>query len=113
MPEAPMNTELITTLGDELFDALKGCHTVEPLTTRHPDITIDDAYAVQQPPDARRMQAGETVVGKKIGVTSKAVMSMLGVYQPDFGILLDGMLYNEGPAIAASSLPAGCRRRRA
>jgi 2-oxopent-4-enoate/cis-2-oxohex-4-enoate hydratase len=99
-----MNTELITTLGDELFDALKGCHTVEPLTTRHPDITIDDAYAVQQRLNARRMQAGETVVGKKIGVTSKAVMSMLGVYQPDFGILLDGMLYNEGQAIAASSL---------
>jgi 2-oxopent-4-enoate/cis-2-oxohex-4-enoate hydratase len=99
-----MNTELITTLGDELFDALKGCHTVEPLTTRHPDITIDDAYAVQQRLNARRMQAGETVVGKKIGVTSKAVMNMLGVYQPDFGILLDGMLYNEGQAIAASSL---------
>src|SRR4029453_14111702 len=104
MPEAPMNTELITTLGDELFDALKGCHTVEPLTTRHPDITIDDAYAVQQRLNARRMQAGETVVGKKIGLPSKAVMSMLGVYQPGFGILLDGMLYNEGQAIAASSL---------
>jgi 2-oxopent-4-enoate/cis-2-oxohex-4-enoate hydratase len=99
-----MNTELITTLGDELFDALKGCRTVEPLTTRHPDITIDDAYAVQQRLNARRIQAGETVVGKKIGVTSKAVMNMLGVYQPDFGILLDGMLYNEGQAIAASSL---------
>jgi 2-oxopent-4-enoate/cis-2-oxohex-4-enoate hydratase len=99
-----MNTELITTLGDELYDALKACRTVEPLTTRHPDITIDGAYAIQQRLNARRMQAGETVVGKKIGVTSKAVMNMLGVYQPDFGILLDGMLYNEGQAIAASSL---------
>jgi 2-oxopent-4-enoate/cis-2-oxohex-4-enoate hydratase len=99
-----MNTELITTLGDELFDALKACRTVEPLTTRHPEITIDDAYAIQQRLNARRLQAGETVVGKKIGVTSKAVMNMLGVYQPDFGILLDGMLYNEGQAIEAASL---------
>ena len=99
-----MNTELITALGDELFDALKACRTLEPLTTRHPDITIDDAYAIQQRLNGRRLQAGETVVGKKIGVTSKAVMNMLGVYQPDFGILLDGMLYNEGQAIDAASL---------
>ncbi|CAG1017907.1 2-oxopent-4-enoate/cis-2-oxohex-4-enoate hydratase [Burkholderiaceae bacterium] len=99
-----MNTDTITTLGDELFDALKACRMVEPLTTRHPDITIDDAYGIQQRLNARRMQAGESVVGKKIGVTSKAVMNMLGVYQPDFGILLDGMLYNEGEAIEAASL---------
>jgi 2-oxopent-4-enoate/cis-2-oxohex-4-enoate hydratase len=33
---------------------------------------------------SRRLQAGERIVGKKIGVTSAAVMNMLGVYQPDF-----------------------------
>jgi 2-oxopent-4-enoate/cis-2-oxohex-4-enoate hydratase len=104
MHEAAMNDELITTLGDELYDALKACRVVDPLTTRHPGITIEDAYRVQQRLNARRVQAGETVVGKKIGVTSKAVMNMLGVYQPDFGILLDGMVYNEGQAIEAATL---------
>jgi 2-oxopent-4-enoate/cis-2-oxohex-4-enoate hydratase len=44
------------------------------------------------------------VIGKKIGVTSKAVMDMLGVYQPDFGLLTDAMVYNEGEAIPASRL---------
>jgi len=99
-----MNDELITSLGDELYDALKASHVVDPLTTRHPAITIEDAYRIQQRLNARRVQAGETVVGKKIGVTSKAVMNMLGVYQPDFGILLDGMVYNEGQAIEAATL---------
>jgi 2-oxopent-4-enoate/cis-2-oxohex-4-enoate hydratase len=99
-----MNEDLITTLGDELYDALKACRAVEPLTTRHPDITVEDAYAIQQRVIARRIEAGETIVGKKIGVTSKAVMNMLGVYQPDFGMLLDGMVYNEGEAIEASTL---------
>ena len=102
MHEAPMNDELITMLGDELYDALKACRVVDPLTTRHPGISIEDAYRIQQRLNARRVQAGETVVGKKIGVTSKAVMNMLGVYQPDFGILLDGMVYNEGQAIEAA-----------
>ena len=99
-----MQAELIQRLGDELYDALKGCHTLAPLTTRHADITIDDAYAIQQRMLARRLAAGEKVVGKKIGVTSKAVMDMLGVFQPDFGWLTDGMVYNEGEAVPAASL---------
>ena len=99
-----MNTALQDQLGDELYEALKACRTLEPLTNRHPDISIDDAYAIQQRMLQRRLAAGEQVVGKKIGVTSKAVMNMLGVFQPDFGWLTDGMVYNEGQAIEASSL---------
>ena len=99
-----MTPELHSTLGDELYDAFAGCRTVTPLTTRNPDITIEDAYAIQQRLIARRVGAGERVVGKKIGVTSQAVMQMLGVFQPDFGILLDGMVYNEGQPIEAKTL---------
>jgi 2-oxopent-4-enoate/cis-2-oxohex-4-enoate hydratase len=99
-----MNPELIQSLGDELYQALTTCTVVEPLTNRHPEITIADAYAIQQRLNARRLAAGERVIGKKIGVTSKAVMNMLGVYQPDFGLLTDGMVYNEGEAIEAKTL---------
>ena len=99
-----MNEELINSLGDELYAALTGVHVVEPLTNRHPGITVEDAYRIQQRLNARRIAVGETIVGKKIGVTSKAVMDMLGVYQPDFGMLTDGMVYNEGEAVPASTL---------
>ncbi|MDD2179291.1 2-oxopent-4-enoate hydratase [Acidovorax sp. D2M1] len=99
-----MNSQQIEQLGDELYQALAGCQVVEPLTSRHSDITIDDAYAIQQRMMARRLAAGEKVVGKKIGVTSKAVMEMLGVFQPDFGWLTDAMVYNEGQAIPANTL---------
>jgi 2-oxopent-4-enoate/cis-2-oxohex-4-enoate hydratase len=99
-----MNPETITALGDELYDALKACRVVDPLTTRYPEVTIEDAYRIQQRLIARRIAAGETVIGKKIGVTSKAVMNMLGVWQPDFGLLTDAMVYNEGEAIPASTL---------
>jgi 2-oxopent-4-enoate/cis-2-oxohex-4-enoate hydratase len=52
----------------------------------------------------RRVQAGERVIGKKVGVTSRAVMNMLGVYRPDFGYMLDGMAYNEGQSIDMATL---------
>ena len=99
-----MDQQQITQLGDELYEALTAGKTVSPLTSRGFDITIEDAYHIQQRMLARRIEKGEKVVGKKIGVTSKAVMNMLGVGQPDFGYLLDGMVYNEGESIPMSSL---------
>ncbi len=99
-----MQASLIEQLGTELYQALVDAKTVRPLTERHPEITIEDAYLIQQQLMKLRLRAGEHVIGKKIGVTSKAVMNMLGVYQPDFGYLTDGMVYNEGQAIPMSRL---------
>lgn len=99
-----MDKNTIEQLGDELYQALVKREVLAPLTERHSDITVEDAYRVQQRMIAQRLEAGERIVGKKIGVTSKAVMNMLGVFQPDFGMLTDGMLYNEGEAIPANTL---------
>jgi 2-oxopent-4-enoate/cis-2-oxohex-4-enoate hydratase len=95
-----MDKEEIGRLGDELYSALRGCHTVAPLTERLSAIAIDDAYRVSQAMLARRVDGdGERVVGKKIGVTSQAVQDMLGVYQPDFGFLTDAMARDNDAAI--------------
>ncbi|WP_233809932.1 fumarylacetoacetate hydrolase family protein [Paraburkholderia sp. HP33-1] len=87
-------------LGDELFEALCGRKTVPPLTSRHPDITIEDAYAISLHMLRRREADGERVIGKKIGVTSKAVQDMLGVYQPDFGFLTNVMQFEDGATVS-------------
>ena len=99
-----MDQLTIEKLGDELYEALIAGKTVSPLTSRGFDISIEDAYFIQQRMLSRRLENGEHIIGKKIGVTSKAVMNMLGVHQPDFGYLLDGMVYNEGESIEMSSL---------
>ncbi|ASW03937.1 2-oxopent-4-enoate hydratase [Paraburkholderia aromaticivorans] len=99
-----MDKTQITELGDALYQALTTRTVLDPLTERHPDMTIEDAYHIQQRMIERRVQAGETIIGKKIGVTSAAVMNMLGVYQPDFGYMLDGMIYNEGQSIEIGTL---------
>jgi len=99
-----MNPEQINELGDELYGALIASKPIDPLTSRYPDITIEDAYHIQQRMISHRIDRGERIVGKKIGVTSKAVMNMLGVGQPDFGYILDGMLYQEGQTVDIGSL---------
>ena len=101
-----MNESTIHQYGDELYDALVSGKPVDPLTSREKDITLQDAYAIQLRMIARRVQAGETVIGKKIGLTSKPVQDMLGVNQPDFGQLTSGMVFNEGEAIDTSKLIA-------
>ncbi|KAB2966364.1 2-oxopent-4-enoate hydratase [Zoogloea sp.] len=99
-----MDTKTLEALGDELFEALRARQPIPPLTSRHPDMSLADAYKVQQRMIARRIEKGERIIGSKIGVTSKAVMTMLGVGQPDFGYLLDGMVYNEGESIPIDTL---------
>ncbi|MDM0036890.1 2-oxopent-4-enoate hydratase [Variovorax sp. J22P271] len=92
--------------GDALYEALLSCKPIAPITEREPEITIEDAYRIQLRMIQRRIEAGETVVGKKIGVTSKMVMDMLKVDQPDFGQLLSAMVFNEGEPVLVDSLIA-------
>ena len=87
----------IQNYGDELFDCMMARSVVPPLTDRESDIAVEDSYRISQRFLKRRIEAnGETVIGKKIGVTSDAVQSMLGVFEPDFGFLTDAMQVSEG-----------------
>ncbi|HCF1525234.1 2-oxopent-4-enoate hydratase [Pseudomonas aeruginosa] len=99
-----MSPALIESLGDELYTAYMECSTIAPLTSRFDNILIEDSYHIQQRFVSRRLEAGERVVGKKIGVTSPAVMQLLSVDQPDFGQMLDGMIVNSGSAISLKKL---------
>ena len=98
-----MDKEKIQAYGDELYDALRNRSVVDPLTEREPDITIEDAYHISLRMVNRRLDDGEKIVGKKIGVTSKAVQNMLNVHQPDFGYLTDRMVYGTSDEMPISS----------
>lgn len=99
-----MDKQKIEHYGDELYQAFVSRRAVAPLLTREPEITIEDAYRIQERFVARRLAAGETIVGKKIGATSKPVQDFLGVYQPDFGMLTSAMVFQEGDTIDLSQL---------
>ncbi len=99
-----MTDEQINHYGDELYAAWLTRQPIAPLREQVPEITIADAYRIQERFVARRVAAGETIIGKKIGATSKPVQEFLGVYQPDFGMLLSGMVYQEGDTIPLDTL---------
>ncbi|RAR57579.1 2-oxopent-4-enoate/cis-2-oxohex-4-enoate hydratase [Paraburkholderia unamae] len=99
-----LDTTTLDTLGERLYTAWRERNAIDPLTQAHAQMTLEDAYRVQQRLIAHRVEGGERIVGKKIGVTSEAVMTMLGVDQPDFGQLLDGMIRDDGAAIDSRAL---------
>ena len=99
-----MNNELINQLGDELYNAFVSQTTLVPFTEQFPDISLEDAYRIHQRFIQCRLDAGESVVGKKIGVTSKPVQDFLGVFQPDFGQLTSNMIYAEGDTMNLDEL---------
>ena len=95
-----MDKARIDSYSEELYQALRGAKVVDPLLAREPDISIEDAYQIQLGLIRRRMERdGETIIGKKIGATSKAVQTMLKVDQPDFGHLMSSMAYNDGDVV--------------
>lgn len=101
-----MTAALLANLSAELYMALRRREVLTPLVQRHSDLDIEQAYAVSLGFLQRRLADGERVVGKKIGVTSKAVQDMLGVHQPDFGFLTDWMQVHGDIDIHAKALIA-------
>ncbi|WER49074.1 2-oxopent-4-enoate hydratase [Cupriavidus sp. WKF15] len=103
-----MNADLISTLSNELHQALVARAPVPPLSGRGLALDVRDAYRIQQGFVAHRLAAGDRVTGKKIGVTSEVVQKMLDVHQPDFGILLQSMHYAAGQPIPTDTLIQPC-----
>lgn len=90
--------------GDALYDAFVNRATLPPLRDRIDNLTIVDSYHIAAQMVARRVASGETIVGKKIGVTSKAVQDAIGVFEPDFGQLTSDMAYGDGAVIDTGTL---------
>ena len=71
------------------------------LTLRHPNMTMDDAYAIQKDIFRAKLAAGRRLVGWKIGLTSRAMQSALGIDIPDSGLLFDDMVFEQGTTVPA------------
>jgi 2-oxo-hept-3-ene-1,7-dioate hydratase len=76
---------------------------MRPLTVTQPGITLEDAYAIQSGWSDMRLARGSRIVGHKIGLTSKAMQSTSMVNEPDYGVLLDDSLSQDGVEIPAGT----------
>lgn len=79
-------------LAHHLCDAVNRHEGVAPVISEYPALTVEDAYAVQLYNINQEIADGREIVGKKIGLTSKAMQESLGVDEPDYGHLLDNMV---------------------
>lgn len=98
-----MTPDIIKQCADMLYNAMSTRQAIAPLTEQFSDITIEDAYQISLQFLQQRLDKGERIIGKKIGLTSHAVQSMLNVNQPDFGYLTDKMAFSQGQEIPLSN----------
>ncbi len=94
-----MTPEDIEAAAETLFQAEATGKQCGLLSLRYPEMTLDDAYAVQAAFVALKRSAGAKVIGWKIGLTSRAMQQALNITTPDSGVLLDDMLFADGATI--------------
>lgn len=83
----------------QLLQAERDVKPVTQLDVTFPGIEIEDSYAIQQAVIAEKIAGGARLRGHKIGLTSKAMQSSVGIDEPDYGHLLDDMFYEDGATI--------------
>ncbi len=86
----------IKNLAAELDKAEKTRVQVEHFSKRHPGMTVEDGYAISREWVAAKIAAGRQPIGHKIGLTSRAMQQSSQIDEPDYGLLLDDMLFADG-----------------
>jgi 2-oxo-hept-3-ene-1,7-dioate hydratase len=84
---------------ERLDQAEKTRQQIRQISLDHPSITLADAYAIQKAWIEIKIANGRVVRGHKIGLTSKAMQSALGIDEPDSGVLLDDMFFTDGGVV--------------
>lgn len=84
---------LVQQLARELQQSQQTRTPVEHFSKRHPGMTIEDGYRIGRAWVALEKAGGKQVIGHKIGLTSRAMQISSQIDEPDYGTLLDDMLY--------------------
>ena len=88
---------------NRLHEAEKNRTQVKASTLIYPDMDIEDAYQIQSEWMTIKKSEGRTVAGYKIGLTSRAMQKSMNINEPDYGTLLDDMVFEEGTEIDSSA----------
>tara|TARA_R110000787_G_scaffold141095_2_gene254589 strand:- start:290 stop:1084 length:795 start_codon:yes stop_codon:yes gene_type:complete len=96
--------QAIAAAAKRIRTAWKNGKTTKPIRNDIPAGDIDAAYAIQQTNTDIWIKDGRRVIGRKIGLTAKAVQKQLGVDQPDYGIIYADMAVVDGDEIDFKSI---------
>lgn len=99
-----MDAQKIEELGRQLFLAEKNNDPIEKLSITHPGITVEDAYRIQLEAKKCKLADGQSITGKKIGLTNLAMQKALGIGEPDYGHVYDVNMANQDVPISMKTL---------
>ncbi|WP_317930671.1 2-oxo-3-hexenedioate decarboxylase [Halioxenophilus sp. WMMB6] len=99
-----LNREDVVRLCERVEGAQTRAYSIPKLTDEYPEMSIADAYLVQNELRRRFLQQGHRLTGWKAGLTSKAKMEQMGVAVPTVGFLTDKMARSENTVISVADL---------
>jgi len=94
-----LDQQTIDRLAQRLDEAERSKSLIRAFTSEHPGLTVEDAYAIQRAWTRLQLSSGRIVKGHKIGLTSKAMQSAVGISEPDYGVLFADMFYPDSGTI--------------
>jgi len=94
-----LDKDVLSRAVQRLHQAEQSREQIRALSLDHPEITIEDAYAIQRQWVELKIAEGRTLKGHKIGLTSRAMQVSSQITEPDYGALLDDMFFNDGSDI--------------
>ncbi len=95
-----LTDEKIRDAAVRLREAAKTRTPMRQLSLQYPEMDFDDAYAIQRSWGEIRYAEGRKLLGRKIGLTSRAMQQSVNITEPDHGLLLDDMFFEDGSTIA-------------
>ncbi|WMD21272.1 2-oxo-hepta-3-ene-1,7-dioic acid hydratase [Achromobacter seleniivolatilans] len=97
-----LDTQTVRDIAARLHEAERSRQQIRQISLEHPEINIADAYAIQRAWMDIKLAEGRIKRGHKIGLTSRAMQQASQIEEPDFGMLLDDMFFDDGSDIPAS-----------
>jgi len=96
--------DMIEQISQQLIEAERSCQPIDAISGKFADLSYDDAYAIQLKTIEIKVKSGAVIVGKKIGLTSKAMQEQANIKEPDYGFLFNNRVFREGQPIPMKSL---------
>nr|WP_227935480.1 fumarylacetoacetate hydrolase family protein [Alkalihalobacillus deserti] len=88
-------------IAEFLLDAeLQRKDVVRITSDKVPNLTVEEAYSIQEELVNLKLEQGHSIVGPKMGLTSRAKMKQMNVEEPIFGYIFDNMVVSEGSQIS-------------
>jgi 2-keto-4-pentenoate hydratase len=99
-----MDLQTIERLAQQFLTAEATCTPIEVPSVDYPEMTVEDGYRIQREIVTRKVASGQRVVGKKIGLTSRANQEVFGVHEPVYGQLMASGVHAENTPIDTALL---------